>query len=137
MIFKTMNFNSMKRIVLSLMLISVSMVSVQAQLLYKISKDSTDQKPSYIMASNRLMNPMGVVSLSGELKEALTNTDQMYFEVNKAAYQETINGAKNWLTARLFSVCSLRLSRQSLMLSSRNTWRWISAVLTCRRNMAT
>ena len=94
MIFKAMNFNSMKRIVLALMLVSVGMVSVQAQLLYKISKDSTDQKPSYIMASNRLMNPMGVVSLSGELKEALTNTDQMYFEVNKAAYQETINGAK-------------------------------------------
>lgn len=94
MIFKTMNFNSMKRIVLALMLVSVSMVSVQAQLLYKISKDSTNLKPSYIMASNRLMNPMGVVSLSGELKEALTNTDQMYFEVNKAAYQETINDAK-------------------------------------------
>ena len=92
--FKKMNFNSMKRIVLALMLISVSMVSVQAQLLYKISKDSTDQKPSYIMASNRLMNPMGVVSLSGELKEALTNTDQMYFEVNKAAYRESINDAK-------------------------------------------
>ena len=36
MIFKTMNFNSIKRIVLALMLISVSMVSVQAQLLYKI-----------------------------------------------------------------------------------------------------
>ena len=46
------------------------------------------------MASNRLMNPMGVVSLSGELKEALTNTDQMYFEVNKAAYRESINDAK-------------------------------------------
>ncbi len=42
--FKKMNFNSMKRIVLALMLISVSMVSVQAQLLYKISKDSTDRK---------------------------------------------------------------------------------------------
>ncbi len=41
-----------------------------------------------------LMNPMGVVSLSGELKEALTNTDQMYFEVNKAAYRESINDAK-------------------------------------------
>lgn len=92
--FKKMNFNSMKRIVLALMLISVSMVSVQAQLLYKISKDSTDLKPSYIMASSRLMNPMGVVSLSGELKEALTNTDQMYFEVNKAAYRESINDAK-------------------------------------------
>ncbi len=77
------------------MLISVSMVSVQAQLLYKISKDSTDEKPSYIMASNRLMNPMGVVSLSGELKEALTNTHQMYFEVNKAAYRAVrINDAK-------------------------------------------
>lgn len=137
MIFNTMNFNSMKRIVLALMLVSVGMVGVQAQLLYKISKDSTNLKPSYIMASNRLMNPMGVVSLSGELKEALTNTDQMYFEVNKAAYQETINDAKNWLTARLSSVCLLRLSRQSLMLSSRNTWRWISVVPMCRKSMVT
>ena len=85
--FKKMNFNSLKRIVLALMLISVSMVSVQAQLLYKNSKDSTNLKLSSIMASNRLINPMGVVSLSCELKAAITNTDPMYFEVNKAAYQ--------------------------------------------------
>ena len=91
--FKKMNFNSMKRIVLALMLISVSMVSVQAQLLYKISKDSTDQKPSYIMASSRLMNPMGVVSLSGELKEALTNTDKIYFELNQSALRQSNNEA--------------------------------------------
>lgn len=67
---------------------------MQAQLLYKVSKDNTDLKPSYIVASNRLMNPMGTISQVGELKNALTQTDQMYFEVNKAAYANTLSDAK-------------------------------------------
>ena len=84
----------MKKIILSLALACGSFLGLQAQLLYKVSKDSTDVKPSYMMASNRLMNPMGVVSITGELKNALTNTDQMYFEVNKSAYDSTIKDAK-------------------------------------------
>lgn len=84
----------MKKIILSLALACGSFLGLQAQLLYKVSKDSSDVKPSYIMASNRFMNPMGVVSITGELKYALTNTDQMYFEVNKGAYDSTIKDAK-------------------------------------------
>lgn len=84
----------MKKIILSLVLACGSFLGLQAQLLYKVSKDSSDVTPSYIMASNRFMNPMGVVSITGELKNALTNTDQMYFEVNKGAYDSTIKDAK-------------------------------------------
>lgn len=84
----------MKKIILSVVLACGSFLGLQAQLLYKVSKDSSDVKPSYIMASNRFMNPMGVVSITGELKDALTNTDQMYFEVNKGAYDSTIKDAK-------------------------------------------
>ena len=84
----------MKKFILSLALLCGCVLGSQAQLLYKVSKDSSDVKPSYIVASNRLINPMGTITQVSELRNAMTDTDQMYFEVNKAAYQETINGAK-------------------------------------------
>lgn len=84
----------MKKFILSLTLLCGCVLGSQAQLLYKVSKDSSDVKPSYIVASNRLINPMGTITQVSELRDAMTDTDQMYFEVNKAAYQETINGAK-------------------------------------------
>lgn len=84
----------MKKFILSLALLCGCALGSQAQLLYKVSKDSSDVKPSYIVASNRLINPMGTITQVSELRNAMTDTDQMYFEVNKAAYQETINGAK-------------------------------------------
>ena len=84
----------MKKFILSLALLCGCALGSQAQLLYKVSKDSSDVKPSYIVASNRLINPMGTITQVSELRDAMTYTDQMYFEVNKAAYQETINGAK-------------------------------------------
>ena len=84
----------MKKFILSLTLLCGCALGSQAQLLYKVSKDSSDVKPSYIVASNRLINPMGTITQVSELRDAMTDTDQMYFEVNKAAYQETINGAK-------------------------------------------
>lgn len=77
---------------------------VHAQLLYKVSKgvavnDSvlipdTLQKPSYVVASCRLINPMGTITQVGELKQALAATDQVYFEVNQAAYADTLAAAK-------------------------------------------
>ena len=84
----------MKKFILSLALLCGCVLGSQAQLLYKVSKDSSDVKPSYIVASNRLINPMGTITQVSELRNAMTDTDQMYFEVNKAAYQETINEAK-------------------------------------------
>ena len=84
----------MKKFILSLTLLCGCVLGSQAQLLYKVSKDSSDVKPSYIVASNRLINPMGTITQVSELRNAMTDTDQMYFEVNKAAYRESINDAK-------------------------------------------
>lgn len=84
----------MKKKILSLLLLCGCVMGVQAQLLYKVSKDSVGQKPSYIVASNRLINPMGTISQVSGLKNALTETDQMYFEVNKSAYANSLNDAK-------------------------------------------
>lgn len=79
---------------MSLAFLCGCVMGIQAQLLYKVSKDSAGVKPSYIVASNRLINPMGTITQVGELKNAMTYTDQMYFEVNKGAYANSINDAK-------------------------------------------
>lgn len=84
----------MKKLVLSLALLCGGFLGTQAQLLYKVSKDSTDLKPSYIVASSRMLNPMGTITQVGELKNALTHTEQVYFEVNKGAYASSLNDAK-------------------------------------------
>ena len=84
----------MKKFILSLTLLCGCVLGSQAQLLYKVSKDSSDVKPSYIVASNRLINPMGTITQVSELRNAMTYTDQMYFEVNKAAYANSLKDAK-------------------------------------------
>lgn len=84
----------MKKFILSLALLCGCALGSQAQLLYKVSKDSSDVKPSYIVASNRLINPMGTITQVSELRNAMTDTDQMYFEVNKAAYVNSLKDAK-------------------------------------------
>lgn len=84
----------MKKLILSLALLGAGILGTQAQLLYKVSKDSADLKPSYIVASSRMLNPMGTITQVGELKNALTHTDQVYFEVNKGAYANSLSDAK-------------------------------------------
>lgn len=84
----------MKKLILSLALFCAGILGTQAQLLYKVSKDSADLKPSYIVASSRMLNPMGTITQVGELKNALTHTDQVYFEVNKGAYANSLSDAK-------------------------------------------
>ena len=84
----------MKKFILSLTLLCGCVLGSQAQLLYKVSKDSSGVKPSYIVASNRLINPMGTITQVSELRNAMTDTDQMYFEVNKAAYANSLKDAK-------------------------------------------
>lgn len=102
----------MKKFILSLTLLCGCVLGSQAQLLYKVSKDSSDVKPSYIVASNRLINPMGTITQVSELRNAMTDTDQMYFEVNKAAYQETINGAKKLADGKTL-LCLLTPAQQT------------------------
>lgn len=84
----------MKKFVLSLALLCGCVFGAQAQLLYKVSRDSSNVKPSYIVAASRLVNPMGTITQVSELRNAMNNTDQMFFEVNKGAYANSLNDAK-------------------------------------------
>lgn len=89
----------MKRLILSLALLAGSMTAMHAQLLYKVSatakSDSTSpERPSYIVASCPLINPMGTITQTAGVKEALYQTDQICFEVNKGAYASAIADAK-------------------------------------------
>lgn len=83
----------MKKTILTLLLGVGMALGAHAQLLYKISGDSI-AKPSYIFATNAMMNPLGIVDNVAGLKEALTQTEQMYFDANKEAYRDVINDAK-------------------------------------------
>ena len=82
----------MKKIFIAMALLCLT-INTQAQLLYKISGDSLS-KPSYIVASHPFLNPLGVVTGISSLREALTNTDQLVEDINKAAYASTISDAE-------------------------------------------
>lgn len=84
----------MKKFILSLALVFGCVLGSQAQLLYKLSNDSLGLKPSYIAASCRLVNPMGTITQVDGLKDAISQTNQVYFEVNKGAYANSLNDAK-------------------------------------------
>lgn len=90
----------MKKMFLTIALMCGCALGTQAQLLFKITpcekadKDSSKVSTSYIVASNSMMNPLGIVSQIYGLKDILTETDQLYLEVNKTAYKNSINEAK-------------------------------------------
>ena len=79
--------------VLSAFVFAASVLATHAQLLYKVSGDSL-RKPSYVFATYRLINPVGTVERVAGLRDALNNTEQMYFEVNKSAYTNTLADAR-------------------------------------------
>lgn len=90
----------MKKMILTLALMCGCGLGTQAQLLFKIipcekaGNDSSKVSASYIIASNSMMNPLGIVSQINGLKNIMTETDQLYLEVNKTAYKNSINEAK-------------------------------------------
>ncbi len=69
----------MKKI-LGLFLISLFAVSAQAQLLWKVSGNGLD-KPSYVMGTHHLA-PLGVKDKIEGMKQALSETTQVYGEVD-------------------------------------------------------
>ena len=83
----------MKKMVLSAFVFAASVLATHAQLLYKVSGDSL-RKPSYVFATYRLINPVGTVERVAGLRDALNNTEQMDFEVNKSAYTNTLADAR-------------------------------------------
>ena len=69
----------MKRIVMTMAACVVAAVSINAQLLYKISGNDLE-KPSYIIGTHHLAN-VGFVEKINRVKEALTETEQVYGEL--------------------------------------------------------
>lgn len=69
----------MKRLFTILALTATFAVSIDAQLLYKVSGNGLE-KASYIVGIHKLINPQGVVQQIAGIKEAMIATDQMYFE---------------------------------------------------------
>lgn len=69
----------MKRIVMTMAACMVAAVSINAQLLYKISGNDLE-KPSYIIGTHHLAN-VGFVEKINGVKEALTETEQVYGEL--------------------------------------------------------
>ena len=69
----------MKRIVMTMAACVVAAVSINAQLLYKISGNGLE-KPSYIIGTHHLAN-VGFVEKINGVKEALTETEQVYGEL--------------------------------------------------------
>ena len=69
----------MKRIMMTMAACVVAAVSINAQLLYKISGNDLE-KPSYIIGTHHLAN-VGFVEKINGVKEALTETEQVYGEL--------------------------------------------------------
>lgn len=69
----------MKKIVMTMAACVVAAVSINAQLLYKISGNDLE-KPSYIIGTHHLAN-VGFVEKINGVKEALTETEQVYGEL--------------------------------------------------------
>jgi uncharacterized protein YbaP (TraB family) len=69
----------MKKLISIVLLLGAFSIGASAQLLYKVSGNGLE-KASYIVGTHRLINPQGVVQQISGIKDAMIQTDQMYFE---------------------------------------------------------
>lgn len=74
----------MKKFILTALAAFCLTTSASAQLLYKVTADSL-AKPSYIVATHDFLNPMGYVDRINGLTEAMTETEQVYFDIDRSA----------------------------------------------------
>lgn len=74
----------MKKFILTVLAAFCLTMGASAQLLYKVTADSL-AKPSYIVATHDFLNPMGYVDRINGLKEAMTETEQIYFDIDRSA----------------------------------------------------
>lgn len=79
----------MKKYVLSVLLAATSLLSAQAQLVYKVSGKGLE-KPSYIVGTHHLA-PVAMVDQLPAVREALTNADQVYGELDMNVLNSTAN----------------------------------------------
>ena len=82
----------MKKLFSILLLMTVFVIGANAQLLYKISGKDL-QKPSYIIGTYHLAN-VGFVDKIPGVKDALTNTEQVYGELDMTDLQSADNMKK-------------------------------------------
>ncbi len=82
----------MKKMILTALAAFCFTVGASAQLLYKVTADSL-AKPSYIVATHDFLNPMGYVDRIGGLKEAMTETEQVYFDIDRTKYDTELKEA--------------------------------------------
>lgn len=83
----------MKKLILTTLVAFCLTVSASAQLLYKVTADSV-AKPSYIVATHDLLNPMGYVGAINGLTDAMTNTEQVFFDVDRTAIDAALKEAQ-------------------------------------------
>lgn len=83
----------MKKIILTALAAFCLTATASAQLLYKVTADSL-AKPSYIVATHDFLNPMGYVDRIDSLKEAMTETEQVYFDIDRTANDAQLKEAE-------------------------------------------
>ncbi len=83
----------MKKLLLTTVSAFALTMSASAQLLYKVTSDSF-AKPSYIVATHDFLNPMGYVDHIDSLKEAMTETEQVYFDIDRMANDTQLKEAE-------------------------------------------
>ncbi len=83
----------MKKIILTALAAFCLTMGASAQLLYKVTADSL-AKPSYIVASHDFLNPMGYVDRINGLTEAMTETEQVYFDIDRSANDALLKEAE-------------------------------------------
>lgn len=69
----------MKKLLSLALIMAAFTTTASAQLLYKVSGNGLE-KPSFVVGIHRLINPQGVVQQIPGVKDAIFQTDQMYFE---------------------------------------------------------
>ncbi len=83
----------MKKMFLTALAAFCFTMSASAQLLYKVTADSLS-KPSYIVATHDFLNPMGYVDRINGLKEAMTETEQIYFDIDRTKFDTELKEAE-------------------------------------------
>ncbi|MDD5862350.1 MAG: TraB/GumN family protein [Prevotella sp.] len=68
----------MKKMILSL-LMAVMTVAANAQILYRMIPTDSTAKPSYVVATMKFLNPLGIIDPDDSVKAAIQHTDQMVF----------------------------------------------------------
>ncbi|MDD6553484.1 MAG: TraB/GumN family protein [Prevotellaceae bacterium] len=80
-------------------LLAVMTVAVKAQILYRITPTDSTAKPSYVVATMKFLNPLGIIDPDDSVKAAIQHTDRMAFLTHPDADSVNILNAARELPA--------------------------------------